>query len=79
MDVAVTETVLWMGPGVFTTSGTSADLIAEDTGHNSTLTVSGAMATHSGNYSCSVTLESTSNFIIDSSSISKIETVTVGE
>ena len=80
VDVAVSVAVVWTGPveGQFTTTGIMENLLAEDTSHMSTLTVASAMVTDSGDYSCSVTLDSSSNFITSSSSISRVEPVVVG-
>ena len=80
VDVVVSVAVVWTGPSgaQFATSGTNEDLNAQDTSHTSTLTVDSAMVTDSGDYTCSVTLDSSSNFITTSNSVPQVEPVVVG-
>ena len=77
VDVGVSVSVSWSGPGQFTSTGTSATLLAGTNSHQSQLTVSGA--SESGNYSCTVTLDSASEFISQSDPVSRGVSVRVGE
>ncbi len=69
VDVVVTVDVVWTGSGDFTTSG--------DTILSSQLMV--ASAAQSGDYTCTVTLDSASNFLTESDPVTQVQPISVGE
>ena len=69
VDVGVTVGVVWTGPGDFSISG--------DTTLSSQLMV--ASAAQSGDYTCTVTLDSASNLRTNSDPVTQVRPISVGE
>ena len=74
VDVPVTVNTVWTGPAGFTTTNTTWPIVGNSTTHICTTTISSFRREQSGAYACTVTISSTSPFLINSDP----KTVTIG-
>ena len=78
VDVPVTLNTVWTGPDGFMTTNTAQPVVGSTTTYTSTAVVSSFGRDQSGNYTCSATVTSNSQYLTDSSKFGS-KNVTTGK
>ena len=79
VDVPVTVNTLWTGPDGFITTNTAQPVMGSTTTYTSTVMVNSFQRNQSGNYSCRVTVSSSSPVLTNSSQRSHTKRITTGK